>query len=125
ALVDRDRRHLAHDDPRDLHVVVLEQAGGVIERGRDLVGVLEEVDVADGERQVGGEHRTRGEERHELDDGLEHLPPHRSSPPTRNLMVARVVPGLDGSGSVPAASPSTWKNWRRPLITAGSWLRLL
>src|SRR5438874_11239431 len=50
-------------------------------------------------------------------------PPHSDPPPTMNLMEARVVPGLEGSGSVPAVSPSTWKNSRRPRTTAGSWLR--
>src|SRR5437588_379503 len=50
-------------------------------------------------------------------------PPQSAPPPTMNLIDAIVVPGLDGSGTVPAASPRTWKNSRRPLTSGGSWLR--
>src|SRR5438105_2424691 len=49
--------------------------------------------------------------------------PQGGPPPTMNFTAARVVPGLDGSGMLPAASLSTWKNSRRPRTTPGTWLR--
>src|SRR5206468_1679804 len=83
SLDDLDAGDLADDDPGDLHVVVDQQAGDVVEVGVERVVVAGErvadADVADREREIDGEREADQHEHAELDGGTDHETPSCAS----------------------------------------------